>query len=61
MLIYRVEKYRLQTKYVRPLQTIDVWTLITLHSKGIITKSHTVGIQSIYFRTIAVFKILLKV
>lgn len=31
------------------------------HSKGIITKSHTVGIQSIYVRTFAVFKILLIV
>lgn len=31
------------------------------HSQGIITKSHTVGIQSIYVRTFTVFKILLKV
>lgn len=34
---------------------------LNFNSKGIITKSHTVGIQSIYVRTFAVFKILLKV
>lgn len=31
------------------------------HSTGIITISHTVGIQSIYVRTFAVLKILFKV
>lgn len=40
---------------------LDDLILITLHPKGMITESHTVGIQSIYVCTFAVFKILLKV